>query len=67
MLQIIDTVLYLVSAMIIYRYVGPDVSSPAINSLSPLMGKIAWGLAIPTVSRYLPLPFLFLSGASVGQ
>lgn len=54
MLQIVDTVLYLISAMIIYRYVGPDVQSPAILSLSPLMKKIAWGLAIPTVSP----PFL---------
>lgn len=49
MLQIIDTVLYLVSALIIYHYVGPDVKSPAISSLSPIMSKIAWGLAIPTV------------------
>lgn len=53
MLQIIDTVLYLVSALIIYHYVGPDVESPAILSLSPLMSKIAWGLAIPTVSLSL--------------
>ncbi|KAJ5819629.1 hypothetical protein N7474_005220 [Penicillium riverlandense] len=48
MLQIVDTVLYLISALIIYRYVGPNVQSPAILSLSPLMSKIAWGLAIPT-------------------
>ncbi|KAK1148492.1 hypothetical protein N8T08_009497 [Aspergillus melleus] len=48
MLQIVDTVLYLVSAMIIYNYIGPDVKSPAISSLSPVMSKIAWGLAIPT-------------------
>ncbi|CAL5866667.1 uncharacterized protein PFLUO_LOCUS877 [Penicillium psychrofluorescens] len=48
MLQIVDTVLYLISALIIYRYVGPGVQSPAILSLSPLMSKIAWGLAIPT-------------------
>lgn len=55
MLQIVDTVLYLVSCLIIYRYVGPDVESPAILSLSPLMEKITWGLAIPTVSTfYLP-------------
>ena len=60
MLQIIDTVLYLVSAMIIYRYVGPDVQSPAILSLSPLMSKIAWGLAIPTVSIPAPCFVLFL-------
>ena len=50
MLQIIDTVLYLVAALIIYHYVGPDVKSPAILSLSPLMSKIAWGISIPTVS-----------------
>ncbi|KAJ5884681.1 hypothetical protein N7495_009191 [Penicillium taxi] len=48
MLQIVDTVLYLISALIIYHYVGPNVESPAISSLSPLMSKIAWGLAIPT-------------------
>jgi hypothetical protein len=56
MLQIVDTVLYLVSALLIYHYVGPEtatspgVQSPAILSLSPLMGKIAWGISIPTVS-----------------
>jgi hypothetical protein len=50
MLQIIDTVLYLVSALIIYHYIGPNVSSPAISSLSPIMSKVAWGIAIPTVS-----------------
>ncbi|KAJ5544544.1 hypothetical protein N7535_007058 [Penicillium sp. DV-2018c] len=48
MLQIVDTVLYLVSALLIYHYVGPDVQSPAILSLSPVMKKIAWGLSIPT-------------------
>ena len=50
MLQVVNTVLYLVAALIIYHYVGPKVGSPAISSLSPLMAKIAWGLAIPTVS-----------------
>ncbi|KAJ5823637.1 hypothetical protein N7447_005977 [Penicillium robsamsonii] len=48
MLQIVDTVLYLVSALLIYHYVGPDVQSPAILSMNPLMSKIAWGLSIPT-------------------
>ncbi|CAI7572659.1 unnamed protein product [Penicillium glandicola] len=48
MLQIVDTVLYLISALLIYHYVGPDVQSPAILSLSPLMSKIAWGISIPT-------------------
>jgi len=55
MLQIVDTVLYLVSALLIYHYVGPNVQSPAILSLNPLMSKIAWGLSIPTVC------FTFLS------
>ncbi|KXG53236.1 Amino acid transporter, transmembrane [Penicillium griseofulvum] len=54
MLQIVDTVLYLVSALLIYHYVGPEtatspgIKSPAILSLSPLMSKIAWGISIPT-------------------
>lgn len=54
MLQIIDTVLYLVSALIIYRYAGPSVKSPAINSLSTVTSKVAWGLAIPTVPMIAP-------------
>jgi len=57
MLQTIDTVLYLVSALLIYHYVGPNVQSPAISSLSPVMSKIAWGIAIPTVSpKFLNAP-----------
>ncbi|KAJ5138318.1 uncharacterized protein N7515_003166 [Penicillium bovifimosum] len=48
MLQIVDTVLYLVSALLIYHYVGPEVQSPAILSMSPVMRKIAWGISIPT-------------------
>lgn len=62
MLQIVDTVLYLISALIIYKYVGPNVQSPAILSLNPLMSKIAWGLAIPTVSQQELsfFPFLIL-------
>jgi hypothetical protein len=54
MLQIIDTVLYLVSALLIYHYIGPNVQSPAISSLSPVMSKVAWGIAIPTVSLCKP-------------
>lgn len=61
MLQIVDTVLYLVSALLIYHYVGPEtdtspgIQSPAILSLSPVMRKIAWGLSIPTVSLFFHL------------
>lgn len=49
MLQVVDTVMYIVTAMVIYCYAGPDVSSPALSSAGPLMKKVAYGLAIPTV------------------
>lgn len=49
MLQIVDTVMYIVTAMVIYCYAGPGVSSPALSSAGPLMKKVAYGLAIPTV------------------
>lgn len=32
MLQVVDTSLYIVTAMVIYRYAGPDVASPALSS-----------------------------------
>lgn len=53
MLQIGDTCLYLVTAVVIYVYAGRDVASPALSSAGPLMRKVAYGLAIPTV-RYVP-------------
>ncbi|KAG0160102.1 hypothetical protein PDIDSM_7629 [Penicillium digitatum] len=49
MLQIVDTTMYVVTAMVIYCYAGPDVASPALSSAGPLMKKVAYGLAIPTV------------------
>ncbi|KAJ5234221.1 uncharacterized protein N7469_003389 [Penicillium citrinum] len=49
MLQVVDTSMYLVTAMVIYCYAGPDVKSPALSSAGPLMKKVAYGLAIPTV------------------
>ena len=60
MLQIVDTVLYLVSALIIYHYAGPNVESPAINSLGTITSKVAWGLAIPTVSFHFFDPETYL-------
>ncbi|KAJ6104693.1 hypothetical protein N7523_011013 [Penicillium sp. IBT 18751x] len=49
MLQFVDTTLYIVTAMVIYCYAGPDVASPALSSAGPVMKKVAYGLAIPTV------------------
>ena len=49
MLQVVDTCMYAVTAVVIYKYAGPSVASPALSSAGPLMKKVAYGLAIPTV------------------
>ncbi|KKY13749.1 putative amino acid transporter [Phaeomoniella chlamydospora] len=50
LLQIADTTLYIVVAIVVYRYVGADVDSPALGSASSaVMKKIAYGVAIPTI------------------
>lgn len=49
MLQITDSVLYLVAGLVIYRFAGQDVKSPAPSSAGPLMKKVCYGIAIPTV------------------
>lgn len=54
MLQVVDTTMYVVAAMVIYCYVGPDVSSPALSAAGPVMKKVAYGLAIPTVRLSCP-------------
>lgn len=50
MLQSIDVSLYVVAAVVIYRYAGPDVASPALGSAGPVLSKVAYGIALPTVS-----------------
>ena len=50
LLQSIDTTMYLVAAVVIYRYCGPDVASPALGSAGHVMSKVAYGIALPTVS-----------------
>lgn len=49
LLQIVDTVMYAVTAVVIYRYAGKDVKSPALGSAGHIMSKVAYGIAIPTV------------------
>jgi hypothetical protein len=41
--------LYTVTAVVIYAYTGDDVRSPALGSTSPLLAKIAYGIALPTI------------------
>ncbi|KAJ2970377.1 hypothetical protein NQ176_g8215 [Zarea fungicola] len=50
LLQIADTSLYLVAAIVIYYYIGPNVPSPALSAAgSEVMRKAIWGVAIPTI------------------
>ena len=49
LLQGADISMYLIVAIVIYRYAGTDVASPALGSTSPLLRKIAYGIAIPTI------------------
>lgn len=51
-LQIWDISLYIVAATVIYVFAGPDVTSPALGSAGPIVKKVAWGIAIPTVSPF---------------
>jgi hypothetical protein len=40
---------YAVIAVVMYYYAGPLVASPALGSASPLVTKIAFGIALPTI------------------
>ncbi|KAL2859507.1 transmembrane amino acid transporter protein-domain-containing protein [Aspergillus pseudodeflectus] len=48
-LQITDTFLYLMAAVVIYYYAGASVRSPAFLSTSPTIAKVAFGTAIGTI------------------
>ena len=50
LLQFADISMYTIAAVVIYRYGGPDVASPALGSTGPTVRKVAYGIAIPTVS-----------------
>lgn len=41
---------YLVVSIVIYHYGGQNVASPALSSTSTTVAKVAWGVALPTVS-----------------
>ena len=49
LLQSVDITMYLVAALVIYRYAGVNVESPALSSNSVIVKKIAWGIALPTI------------------
>ena len=41
--------MYLIVAVVTYRYAGHDVASPALGSTSPMLRKVAYGIALPTI------------------
>ncbi|KAH6977521.1 transmembrane amino acid transporter protein-domain-containing protein [Ilyonectria sp. MPI-CAGE-AT-0026] len=53
-LGIIEIVVYTTTGVLIYVFVGADVESPSLLSLSSLLSKVAFGVA---------LPIIFISGA----
>lgn len=48
-LQISDISMYVIAAIVIYYFAGDSVASPALNSASEVLAKVAWGVAIPTI------------------
>lgn len=49
LLQVSDITMYVIAAVVIYYYAGNEVSSPAFNSASTVVSKIAFGIALPTI------------------
>lgn len=48
-LQAVDITMYFVAALVIYRFAGEDVASPALSSNGNIVKKVAWGIALPTI------------------
>jgi hypothetical protein len=47
--QGIAVTFYMLISVVIYYFAGPLVASPALGSASPLVTKIAFGIALPTI------------------
>lgn len=50
LLQTVDTTMYVVVAVVAYRYAGANVSSPALGSTGSVVRRVSYGIALPTVS-----------------
>ena len=49
LLQTIDIGMYILVAVVTYRYAGQTVTSPALGSTSPTLQKVAYGVAIVSI------------------
>jgi len=48
-MQVFAVSFYMLMAAVIYYYAGPSVASPALGSASPIVAKVAFGIALPTI------------------
>ncbi|KAJ4110288.1 hypothetical protein NW768_012048 [Fusarium equiseti] len=48
-LGLTEIVLYTITGSVIYAFVGQEVQSPALLSASPLVSKVAFGVALPVI------------------
>lgn len=48
-MQTLAVSFYMIISVVIYYYAGPHVASPALGSASPIVRKIAFGIALPTI------------------
>ncbi|KAF5666557.1 neutral amino acid permease [Fusarium circinatum] len=48
-LGLTEIVLYTITGSVIYVFVGQEVQSPALLSASPLVSKVAFGIALPVI------------------
>ncbi|PKY00980.1 amino acid transporter [Aspergillus campestris IBT 28561] len=48
-LQIVEIALYVAVAVVIYCYAGDSVTSPALGSMGPILRRVAYGLALPSI------------------
>lgn len=55
LLQVCDISMYITVAIVVYRYGGVDVASPALGAAGPVVKKITFAIAIPTVRDLLKL------------
>lgn len=52
LLQSVDVCLYIIAAIVIYVYGGDEIASPALGSADPIISKVAYGIALPTVGPH---------------
>ena len=49
LLQVLDLVIYIITAVVTYVYAGDGVAAPALGSTNPILQKVAYGIALPTI------------------